>query len=72
MRTLSREQIGKKIKTLRTRQGLTQRELANRAGLAYPTICWYEQGKHMPDLIPLHNICIVLGVDYAEILGPVD
>jgi transcriptional regulator with XRE-family HTH domain len=37
--------FGKTVKMIRKRKGLTQRELAERAGLALSAVCQQEQGR---------------------------
>lgn len=50
-----------KIKELRTAQGITQDELARRAGVRRETIVFLEQGKYNPSLKLAHDVAVVLG-----------
>jgi transcriptional regulator with XRE-family HTH domain len=49
--------------------GLTQTELAKRLNIKQPTIGQYLSGRAMPALDTFANLCIVLDVDPADILG---
>lgn len=54
--------IGENIRKYRKMQGLTQKELANLAGLNEVTIRSYELGKYKPKLETLRKISKALGV----------
>lgn len=49
------------IARLRIAQGLTQEELAERAGLRQPNIARLEAGKHAPSLDMLRRVAAALG-----------
>ena len=57
--------IGQLIKEARKAVGLTQRELAEKAGTATGTIQQYELGKRQPRLEQLQKIADVLGCSLA-------
>lgn len=59
--------VGENIRTLRKKRNLTQKELAERTGIAEITIRQYEAGKYNPKLDPLRKIAAVLGVYISEI-----
>ena len=61
--------IGQRIKIARKNQGLTQKELAERAGTATGTIQQYELGKRQPRMDLLQKIASVLGVSMDYLLG---
>lgn len=42
-------------------QGITQDELARRAGVRRETIVFLEQGKYNPSLNLAHDVAVVLG-----------
>lgn len=52
--------IGKNIRELRKLKGLTQKQLAEKAGLAVITIQGYEAGKYEPKIDTLHKIAKAL------------
>jgi putative transcriptional regulator len=56
-----------KIKELRTALGLTQEELAQRAGVRRETIVFLEQGKYNPSLKLAHDVAVVLKVTIDEL-----
>lgn len=58
--------IGEHIRDQRLRQGLTQRELGERAGIAEPTIRRYELGKLNPKIETVKKIAKALGVPTIE------
>lgn len=55
-------EIGKRIKTLRTRRGLTQSKLACAVGVTRPTVISWERGVTVPVLYTLKRLSGVLGV----------
>jgi transcriptional regulator with XRE-family HTH domain len=56
----------------RTRAGLTQAELARRAGTAQSAIAAYEAGKRQPTLPTLYRILAAAGFDLRARLAPHD
>lgn len=62
------ENLGLKLKEIRTRNGLTQKELSNLTGLPEITIRKYELGKMCPTLYRYIIICDQLRVDPAKFL----
>jgi transcriptional regulator with XRE-family HTH domain len=58
------------LKRLRARSGLTQQELANRAGLSIALVVGLEQGKrNNPRLDTLRKLAAGLGCTVAELVG---
>ena len=60
--------VGQRIKIARKNQGLTQKELAARAGTATGTIQQYELGKRQPRADQLRAIASALGVTVDYLL----
>ena len=60
------ESVGSELRTLRNRQGLSQRQLALRAGVSNATISLIEHGRTDPSLGLLKRILDALGVSFAE------
>ena len=58
-----------KIKEFRARAGLTQEELAERAGVRRETILFLEKGKYNPSLRLAHNIAKVLKTTVEELFS---
>jgi transcriptional regulator with XRE-family HTH domain len=59
------------VREARRRAGLTQLELARRAGTSQPAIARYERARAMPDLATLHRIAEVCGFELRlELVEP--
>lgn len=58
--------LGEEIRTIRKAHGLTQQELADKAGLAVNTIRLYEAEKRVPDVVRLKKIADALGCSVNE------
>lgn len=57
------------LKYLRSRENLSQAELAEKLGVAKSTISMYEVGKREPDFETLEAIADILNVDMNFLLG---
>ena len=57
------------LKDCRKRCGFTQRELANKLGVASSAVGMYEQGRREPDSTMLLKICAVLNTTTDYLLG---
>ena len=60
------ENIGLRLKTLRTARGLSQRKLAARAGVSNATVSLIEHGRTDPSMGLLKRILDCLDVSFAE------
>lgn len=60
-----RERLQKAIKN----SGLTQTEIARRLNIYQTAVSQYLSGRSMPALDTFANLCVVLDIDPAEILG---
>lgn len=60
--------IGEKIVKKRKAMGLTQNELAKKAGIAQSTLSNIEKGKQRPQFDTMSAICRVLGLSLLELL----
>lgn len=65
---VSRAQLGAAIAEARSKAGLTQEELAQRAGLDASIIKALEQGQHKPTSNELSQLAQALGVDELDLL----
>ena len=63
-------EVGKKIKRFRTAFGLSQKELAQRAGMSEPAIRNYELGNRTPSEKQLKKIADALGISMFAISNP--
>ncbi|MCD7882134.1 MAG: helix-turn-helix domain-containing protein [Lachnospiraceae bacterium] len=59
---------GDNIKQLRIKKGITQKQLAEKTGLAAITIRQYESGKREPKTESLKRIALVLECDISELI----
>lgn len=64
-----KQNIQKNIALYRKEANLTQRQLAERLGVAVTNLASWEQGKSMPDIDTLFRLCSLLGVDILTISG---
>lgn len=62
--------IGREIKELRKKEGLSQMELAKRCNLSKNAIWNYENNKRIPSILTIKKIGEVLGVDLGYLLNP--
>jgi transcriptional regulator with XRE-family HTH domain len=63
--------IGEQLKAWRTVRGLSQRALAERAGVVYPLVARLELGQTDPRLSTLKRLAEALGIDVVDLLtGP--
>ncbi len=58
--------VGGRLKAVRVAQELTQRDLANRAGVTNGMISMIEQNKHSPSVATLNRLIDALGLSFAE------
>jgi transcriptional regulator with XRE-family HTH domain len=65
---VSRAQLGAAVAGARAKAGMTQAELASRAGIDEATIAALEQGQYRPDSHELSRLAEALGVDELELL----
>jgi transcriptional regulator with XRE-family HTH domain len=66
------EAAGALIRDARLRAGLTQAELAARAGTAQSAIAAYEGGQRQPTLPTLYRVLAAAGFDLRARLAPAD
>jgi transcriptional regulator with XRE-family HTH domain len=62
--------ISTRVKTLREKEGISQQELATRAGLSISVISQIEQGKKLDlRMSTVEALAEALQVDYAALMG---
>ncbi len=66
---MSSEQVGKRIKDARIRQGLAAQELADRVGVARSTIYGWESGGSLPETKFFKALRDVLHISIDELFG---
>ena len=62
--------VGERIKEQRKNYGLTQKQLAEKMGVAEITIRQYELGKRIPSLDVLQNIAEAIEVSLRDLIPP--
>jgi putative transcriptional regulator len=67
---LSRKALGERLRRLRGEAGLTQAELAERAGVGRVTVVRIENGKMYARTETLRRLARALGVTLADLLAP--
>jgi transcriptional regulator with XRE-family HTH domain len=65
---LSPERFAVRLKTLRESKGLTQEQLAKRAGISRAYLARLETGRHDPHLSRLRKLAKALGVKVGRLL----
>src|SRR5690349_12097921 len=58
--------VGARLKAVREQAGLSQRELARRAGVTNVTVSLIEQESHAPSLASLHRILTAIPITMAD------
>ena len=58
--------VGARLRAVREKAGLSQRELAKRAGVTNATISLIEQEAHAPSLASLHRILAAIPISMAD------
>jgi len=62
--------LGQRLQAMRTKAGLTQQALCQKAGLSYSTLTKIERGAiKAPSIFTIQNIAAVLGVSLDELMG---
>lgn len=61
-----RNKVGKKIRELRYKQGLSQEKLAEYVNISREHLSCLERGKYSPNLETLYNISVFFDVDIKD------
>ncbi|MFK7838308.1 MAG: cupin domain-containing protein [Sulfitobacter sp.] len=64
--------IGQKLKSIREERGLSQRELATRAGLTNGTISLIEQNRTSPSVASLKSLLDAIPISMAEFFSTIE
>ncbi len=65
---MKEEKVGKLIKDIRKQNNLTQEEFASLFGVTYQAVSKWENGKNMPDIAILKEICNRYNIDINDFL----
>ena len=63
-------ELGRRVRELRVQQGLSQTELARRAGMTQPAVARFEAGGTVPTLPVLERLARSLGAELTVQLAP--
>jgi ribosome-binding protein aMBF1 (putative translation factor) len=63
-------ELGRRVRELRVQRGLSQTELARRAGMTQPAVARFEAGGTVPTLPVLERLARALGVELSVQLAP--
>ena len=66
---MTNERIGSFIADMRKERKLTQEQLAERLGVSNRSISRWENGKTLPDISLMEDICEALGITISELLN---
>jgi transcriptional regulator with XRE-family HTH domain len=62
--------VGRNVRRARIEKGLTQEELAERAGTSQFYVSSLEAGRRNPTVVTVATLAQALGVDYLDLLRP--
>ena len=66
---MDQKNIGKFIKKIRNENNLTQKDLADKLGVTYQAVSKWENGKNIPDLSIIKQLCDEFNIDIDELLN---
>ena len=62
------DKIGNLIKDIRKKNNLTQKEFADKYNVTYQAVSKWENGKNLPDITLLRDICNDYNINFSEVL----
>ena len=65
-----RRLVGRNVRRLRKKKGLTQEQFADVAGFSQQYISSLEQGHRNPTVITLFELSLALGVSHLDLVRP--
>lgn len=65
---MNQEKIGQIIKNIRKTNKLTQTDFANKYNVTYQAVSKWENGKNLPDVSVIRQICFDYNIDINELL----
>ena len=65
---MDQNKVGNLIKELRKKNGLTQEKFALKYGVTYQAVSKWENGKNIPDIALLKEICNDYGININDLL----
>ena len=65
-----RKLVGRNVRRLRERKGLTQEKLAEISGFSQQYISGLEKGLRNPTIVTLYEVATALGVSHIDLVKP--
>jgi transcriptional regulator with XRE-family HTH domain len=65
-----RRLVGRNVRRIRQKKGLTQERIAEISGFSQQYISGLEQGQRNPTVVTIYELARALGVSYMDLLRP--
>jgi transcriptional regulator with XRE-family HTH domain len=65
-----RKLVGRNVKRIRQKKGLTQEQFAEVSGFSQQYISSLERGRRNPTVVTLYELATALGVSHMELVRP--
>jgi transcriptional regulator with XRE-family HTH domain len=65
-----RKLVGRNVRLIRQKKGLTQEQLAETSGFSQQYISGLEQGRRNPTVVTLYELASALGVSHLDLVRP--
>lgn len=62
--------VGRNVRRVRLKKGLTQEQFAEASGFSQQYISSLEQGRRNPTIVTLYELAISLGVSHMDLVRP--
>jgi transcriptional regulator with XRE-family HTH domain len=62
--------VGRNVRRIRERKGLTQEEFADLSGFSQQYISGLENGKRNPSIVSIYELSKALGVSHMDLVRP--
>lgn len=65
-----RKLVGRNVRRIRLKKGLTQEQFAEMSGFSQQYISGLEHGRRNPTIVTLYEFAVALGVSHMELVRP--
>lgn len=65
-----RKLVGRNVRQIRQRKGLTQEQFAEVSGFSQQYISGLERGRRNPTVVTLYELAMALGVSHMDLVRP--
>jgi transcriptional regulator with XRE-family HTH domain len=65
-----RKLVGRNVRKIRLRKGLTQEQFAEKSGFSQQYISGLEKGRRNPTIVTIHELAQALGVSHMDLVRP--